>query len=100
LLSKRPVGDEVPRIDCLRLYLGPNLLGTGPAGFREHSRLLTLAGRALDRRRTETLMIFAYLWLVFLVFLVHEWIVLADHHIGFRFYGLAAINAWFFLKSC
>jgi hypothetical protein len=39
------------------------------------------------------LMIFAYLWLVFLVFLVHEWIVLADHHIGFRFYGLAAINA-------
>ena len=39
------------------------------------------------------LLIFAYLWLVFLVFLVHEWIVLADHHIGFRFYGLAAINA-------
>src|SRR6478736_5930600 len=39
------------------------------------------------------LMIFAYLWLVFLVFLVHEWIVLADNHIGFRFYGLAAINA-------
>jgi hypothetical protein len=39
------------------------------------------------------LMIFSYLWLVFLVFLVHEWIVLADNHIGFRFYGLAAINA-------
>ena len=43
-------------------------------------------------------MIFAYLWLVFLVFLVHEWIVLADHHIGFRFYGLAAINALVFSK--
>jgi hypothetical protein len=39
------------------------------------------------------LMIFAYLWLVFVVFLVHEWIVLADNHIGFKFYGLAAINA-------
>jgi hypothetical protein len=39
------------------------------------------------------LMMFAYLWLVFLVFLLHEWIVLADQHIGFRFYGLAAINA-------
>jgi hypothetical protein len=39
------------------------------------------------------LMIFAYLWLVFLVFLIHEWIVLADNHIGFRFYGLAGINA-------
>jgi hypothetical protein len=39
------------------------------------------------------LMIFAYLWLVFVVFLVHEWIVLANNHIGFKFYGLAAINA-------
>jgi GYF domain 2 len=39
------------------------------------------------------LMIFAYLWIVFFVFLVHEWIVLADNHIGFRFYGLAVINA-------
>jgi GYF domain 2 len=39
------------------------------------------------------LILFAYLWLVFLVFFVHEWIVLASNHIGFRFYGLAAINA-------
>jgi hypothetical protein len=39
------------------------------------------------------LMIFAYLWLVFVVFHVHEWIVLADNHIGFKFYGIAAINA-------
>jgi hypothetical protein len=37
--------------------------------------------------------IFAYLWLVFFVFLLHEWIVLADKSIGFQFYGLAAINA-------
>ncbi len=39
------------------------------------------------------LMIFSYLWLVFTVFLLHEWVVLASNHIGFRFYGLAAINA-------
>jgi hypothetical protein len=39
------------------------------------------------------LIIFAYLWLVFLVFLVHEWTVLASHQIGFRFYGLAVVNA-------
>lgn len=51
-----------------------------------------LKTRLYDELR-RFLMIFAYLWLVFLVFLVHEWIVLADHHIGFRFYGLAAINA-------
>jgi hypothetical protein len=36
---------------------------------------------------------FAYLWLVFFVFLAHEWTVLASHNIGFRFYGLAAVNA-------
>jgi hypothetical protein len=52
----------------------------------------SLKTRLYDELR-RLLMIFAYLWLVFLVFLVHEWIVLADHHIGFRFYGLAAINA-------
>jgi len=39
------------------------------------------------------LMIFSYLWLMFFVFLVHEWAVLASNHIGFRFYGLAAVNA-------
>jgi hypothetical protein len=37
--------------------------------------------------------IFVYLWLVFFVFLVHEWVVLADNHISFKFYGLAALNA-------
>ena len=39
------------------------------------------------------LIIFSYLWLVFFVFLVHEWTVLASHQIGFRFYGLAVVNA-------
>jgi hypothetical protein len=39
------------------------------------------------------LILFAYLWIIFLVFFVHEWIVLAHNHIGFRFYGLAAINS-------
>jgi hypothetical protein len=39
------------------------------------------------------LIIVSYLWLVFLVFLVHEWTVLASHQIGFRFYGLAVVNA-------
>jgi len=37
--------------------------------------------------------IFVYLWLVFTVLLVHEWVVLASSGISFRFYGLAAINA-------
>jgi GYF domain 2 len=39
------------------------------------------------------LAIVAYLWVVFSVFLLHEWTVLASHQIGFRFYGLALVNA-------
>ena len=51
-----------------------------------------LKAKLYDELR-KFLMIFAYLWLVFFVFLVHEWVILADNHIGFRFYGLAVINA-------
>jgi hypothetical protein len=36
---------------------------------------------------------FVYLWVVFTVLLLHEWIVLSDHHVGFTFYGLATLNA-------
>jgi len=36
---------------------------------------------------------FVYLWVVFTVLLLHEWIVLSANHIGFTFYGLATINA-------
>ena len=36
---------------------------------------------------------FVYLWVVFTVLLLHEWLVLSDHHIGFAFYGLATLNA-------
>ena len=55
-------------------------------------RKTSLKARLYEELR-KLLMIFAYLWLVFFVFLVHEWVVLADNHIGFRFYGLAAINS-------
>jgi hypothetical protein len=37
--------------------------------------------------------IFLYLWLVFFVLFLHEWVVLSNNHIGFTFYGLAAVNA-------
>ena len=37
--------------------------------------------------------IFVYLWVVFTALLMHEWVVLSANHIGFTFYGLAAINA-------
>jgi hypothetical protein len=44
------------------------------------------------------LAIFAYLWLVFSVFLLHEWAVLASHQISFKFYGLAMVNALILAK--
>ncbi len=42
--------------------------------------------------------IFTYLWVVFIVLLLHEWIVLSEKHIGFGFYGVAAINALILAK--
>lgn len=62
-------------------------------GAREtHAPKRSLKARLYDELR-KFLMIFAYLWLVFFVFLVHEWAVLASNHISFRFYGLAVVNA-------
>jgi hypothetical protein len=52
----------------------------------------SLRARASEELR-KFLIIFSYLWLVFFVFLVHEWAVLASNHISFRFYGLAVVNA-------
>src|SRR5262245_58934437 len=53
--------------------------------------------RSLKVRLLEELrkffVIVAYLWLVFFVLFVHEWLVLAGHNISFRFYGLATLNA-------
>ena len=75
----------------LRGTVGPRVADAEDGGR------ITKPKPGLKARRYEEvkrfLMIFAYLWLVFVVFLVHEWIVLADNHIGFKFYGLAAINA-------
>lgn len=52
----------------------------------------SLKSRLADELR-KFLMIFAYLWVVFSVFLLHEWAVLASNHISFTFYGLALVNA-------
>jgi hypothetical protein len=52
----------------------------------------TLKERAIAEAKKFT-GIFVYLWVVFTVLLVHEWVVLSANHIGFTFYGLAAINA-------
>ncbi|MGC1179960.1 MAG: hypothetical protein WA884_13310 [Methyloceanibacter sp.] len=37
--------------------------------------------------------IFVYLVIVFGLFVLHEWVVLSNQHISYRFYGFALINA-------
>ncbi len=73
---------------------GPSPLSASmPAGVHEPVQpKKSLRARAYEELR-KFLIIFAYLWLVFFVFLVHEWAVLASNHISFRFYGLATLNA-------
>lgn len=41
---------------------------------------------------------FAYLWVMFGMLVVHESIVLSQHQINYRFQGLAIINAFVFAK--
>jgi len=48
---------------------------------------------ALDEAK-EFVGIFAYLLVVFGLFVLHEWVVLSSNHIGYRFYGFALINAF------
>ena len=42
--------------------------------------------------------IFAYLWVIFGLLILHEHIVLSRHGLSYSFYGLAFINAWILAK--
>ena len=68
-----------------------NSAAAAPAAEPNHEKP-RLRARLLKELKSFLIM-FSYLWLVFSVFLVHEWSVLASHQIGFRFYGLAVVNA-------
>src|SRR5208282_1596425 len=41
---------------------------------------------------------FLYLYILFALLLIHEYIVLAQHQIKFTHYGFAFVNAWIFAK--
>lgn len=58
---------------------------------------LRIGRRMLDEFRRMAA-IFAYLWTVFGILVLHEWIVLSRHGIDHRFYGLAFVNAWILAK--
>lgn len=46
----------------------------------------------------DFVLMFFYLWIVFGLLVIHESIVLSQHHIDFRLHGLAFINALVFAK--
>jgi hypothetical protein len=69
-----------------------NDTGVSPPAGEPGREKPSLRARLLKELKSFLIM-FSYLWLVFSVFLVHEWSVLASHQIGFRFYGLAVVNA-------
>lgn len=71
--------------------------GVEPAESTLPAQKPSLKARLHDELR-KFLMIFAYLWIVFSVFFLHEWIVLAGQHISFQFYGLALVNALILAK--
>jgi GYF domain 2 len=68
-----------------------------PAASEMQAPKPSLKTRLYDELR-KFLAIFAYLWLVFSVFLLHEWAVLAGHQISFKFYSLAVVNALILAK--
>ncbi|AWN43619.1 hypothetical protein [Methylobacterium durans] len=56
------------------------------------------SGRWILAEAKRILGIFAYLWVVFGLLILHEHIVLSRHGVGYGFYGLAFLNAWILAK--
>lgn len=66
-------------------------------GAREQEPKRTFKQRILHNFR-EFLAMFLYLWVLFALFTYHEAIVLARHHIDYKPFGLAFINAFVLAK--
>jgi hypothetical protein len=73
-----------------------NIVGPASAAG-EQSRTAKLKRGALEEGR-QFLAIFLYLAVVFGMFVLHEWLVLSKENIGYRFYGIAFINALILAK--
>jgi hypothetical protein len=68
-----------------------------PEGFGQETRAHKLKVRAVGTG-SRFLGIFLYLYVVFGLFNLHEYIVLAQHGIDFTHYGFAAVNAFVLAK--
>jgi hypothetical protein len=68
-----------------------------PEGYGDETRSHKLKVRAISGGKTY-FGIFLYLYVVFALFNMHEYIVLAQHGIDFTHYGFAAVNAFVMAK--
>ncbi len=64
---------------------------------REPSPKRSVKSRVLDEAK-NFVGIFIYLTVVFGLFVLHEWVVLSNNHLTYRFYGFALINALILAK--
>jgi hypothetical protein len=68
--------------------------GRAYAKAEHRSRVWEIVGRELRKFGT----LFLYLVLVFGLFTLHQWVVLASNHISYVFYGASVINALILAK--
>ncbi|WP_336486172.1 hypothetical protein [Methylobacterium nigriterrae] len=68
-----------------------------PTAGQAHGRVERIGHRLIEEAK-RILGIFAYLWVVFGLLILHEHMVLSRHGMGYSFYGLAFINAWILAK--
>lgn len=68
-----------------------------PEDFGQETRAQKLKARAVGAGK-KYLGIFLYLYVIFALFNMHEYVVLAQHGIDFTHYGFAAVNAFVMAK--
>jgi hypothetical protein len=68
--------------------------GRDDANAERRSRVLEIVVREVKKFGT----LFLYLALVFGLFTLHQWVVLASNHISYAFYGASVINALILAK--
>jgi len=72
----------------------PSKLGTERTKGADRQPLKRTFKERIFHNFREFVAMFLYLWLLFALFTYHETIVLAKHHIDYKPFGLAFVNAF------
>jgi hypothetical protein len=77
--------------------MSTDVMQANPAVDGDASRKRDLKRIAIDEAKSF-FWIFCYLFVVFGLFVLHEWVVLSQQHVNYRFYGFALFNALILAK--